>query len=384
MKNFRIDTLAGRNKLPPRQAPYFIKLDKGQSLGYRQGKTGGSWLARLINADDKTLYFKIVVNVNDPQKEYGEAVKQAQEWFSLQEKGVKTDYLLKDAIDDYLNYLQKEKSAAVHKTAAGVLKGIPERLQKIPVHELTTRQLDKWRVSFLSESKDAELVRRSQNTSNRRWSDLRACLNRAFQQGYVVDKTAWDRIQPYKKAQKGRQIFWTPREANNLLTAAKALNRDFYRLIKAGLLTGCRIGELTSLKVKDFDKANELLSIKASKTGHREVFLSTPAVTFFKAMAKDKHPAAWLLDYKGREWPEDYHHKLFRRCRKNAEIDPDSTFYCARHYHISQGLQAGISVDLIAKNCGTSPAMIHQFYGKFTRTAQKEAAAKLGNAMGIE
>jgi len=385
MEIFRIDTAAGRKKLDPRPAPYFVKIDKGKALGYRKGKNCGSWVARMVEGDGKNIYYKIEVNgVDDPQREYGEALKLAQTWFSLQERGVKTRYLLRDAIEDYLAYLQTEKSNTVHKTAASVLAGIPKKTMETPVHELTTRQLDKWRTSFLQKSDDAELLRRSQNTSNRRWSDLRACLNRAFQQGYVADKTAWERIQPYRRAQRGRQIFWTQAEVTRLQTASNAISKDFYNLVQAGLLTGCRVGELRTLKLKNFDKENELLDIVESKTGHREVFLSASAVTFFKTMSRDKHPEAWLLGYNNRQWPEDYHHKLFRIARKNAEIDPESTFYCARHYHISQGLQAGISVDLIAKNCGTSPAMIHQFYGKFTRASQKEAAIKLGIAMGLE
>lgn len=309
---FRLDTAAGRKKLEPRPAPYFVKIDKGKALGYRKGQTGGSWVARIISADSKTIYFKIKVDTEDPQKEYGQALKAAQEWFSLQDKGVKTDYLLKDAVADYLAYLQTEKSRTVFTTAASVLKGIPEKLLECPVYELTTRELDKWRVSFLKQSDDSEVLRRSQNTSNRRWSDLRACLNRAFQQGYVSDKNAWERVQPYRRAQRGRQIFWTPEEVVRLLEEAKKISTDFYNLLHAALLTGCRIGELRALRAKDFDKENEVLDILESKTGHRQVFLSESAVKFFKALSKDKHPAAWLLDYRNRQWPEDYHHKLFR------------------------------------------------------------------------
>ena len=384
MGKFRIETKVGRDRLTPRSSAYYQKIHKGRSLGYLKGKTGGSWVARVIEPGKKQAFHKIEVPTDDPQEEYGIALDAAQEWFKLFDAGVQTDYLLQDAISDYLEYLRAEKSGTVHNTARTVLKGIPESLQKTPVHKLTTRQMDKWRTSFLVSSNDSELIRRSQNTSNRRWCDLRACLNRSFQQGYVSDKTNWERIQPYKRVQKGRQVFWNTEEVKQILNASKSLNGDFYNLIKAGLLTGCRIGELRALKVKDFDRANQLLEIQTSKTGYRDMFLSPDAYTFLTKQTIDKHPTAWLLDYKSRQWPEDYHHKLFRKIRKKITIDPESTFYCARHFHISQGLQAGISPELIAKNVGTSPAMIHQFYGKFTRTAQKEAAAAIGAVLGVE
>lgn len=374
----RIDTAAGRKRLPVRKEVYYYKVDKGKHIGYRKGKTGGSWWARLT-VNQQRAFQQLEFKSSDPQKEWGVALKLAQEWFKLQEQGVNVDYAVSDAIMDYITYLEQEKSAAVFKTAQAVLKSVPASLQETPVHKLTTRQLDKWRKTFLKKG-DKEQVRRSQNTSNRRWSDLRACLNRAFQQGYVADKTAWERIQPYKKAQRGRQIFWTPEEVAGLLAAAQNIDRDFYKLLQAGLLTGCRIGELRSLKVKDF--AHGQLSING-KTGIRDMQLSSTSIKFCKRQAKNKTPEAWLLDYRGRQWPEDLHHKMFRKVRSMVKVDPDSTFYCARHYFISVGLQAGISADLIAKNVGTSPAMIFQFYGKFTGESQKEAAEIIDQALGI-
>ena len=382
MRKFRIDTKAGREKLEPRSSAYYKKIDKGKSIGYLKGKTGGSWVARLITPGENQQFHKIHVQNTDPQKVYGEALKKAQEWFDLKSRGVQTDYLLNDAIEDYILYLRTEKSNDVWKTAANVLKNIPPQLKNTPVYKLTTHQLDRWRTFVVKQSDDPETVRKSKNTSNRRWSDLRACLNRAFKQGYVADRTAWERITPYKKVIKGRQIFWTPEEVERILEESRKLNPDYYRLIKGALLTGARIGELRSLKVKDL--LDDILQIRAGKTGHRDMFLSSAATRFLKLSSRNKTPEAWLLDYHGRQWPEDYHHKLFRKIRQLAGINPESTFYCARHFYISRGLQAGITPDLIAKNCGTSPAMIHQFYGKFTRKAQKEAAAKIGAALGIQ
>lgn len=112
--------------------------------------------------------------------------------------------------------------------------------------------------------------------------------------------------------------------------------------------------------------------------------LSPSAFSFLIERSKSKHPEAFLLDYRGRQWPEDYHHKIFRKLRAKTEIDQDSTFYCCRHFYISQGLRADVSVELIAKNVGTSPAMIHQFYGKFTKSSQKMAAAQVDAALGID
>jgi len=375
-----LKTKIGRDRLAPRPAPYFIPLGQGESLGLRKNKVGHQWVARLLH-DGKYQSTTLGVEEQDPQKEFGVARHAAQEWFGKHRKGVKVDYTLKDAIADYLEYLQAEKSLVVSKTAKGVLENIPTDLQRVPVDQLTTRQLDKWRVSFVVNNGDADTLRRSQNTSNRRWSDLRACLNRTFQQGYITDKSAWERIKPYGKVQRGRQIFWTTEEAQQLLEQAYSTSRDMGSIVEAGLLTGCRIGELKALRVGDFD--GETLTISDSKTGHRQMFLSHPAIKLFKKLAKNKMPKAWLFTYQGRQWSEDRHHKLFRQIREQVAIPEDSTFYCCRHYYISKALMVGVSVELIAKNVGTSADMIHRFYGKFTAKAQQEAVALAGESLGI-
>lgn len=375
-----LKTKSGRDKLAPRPAPYFMPLDQGASLGLRKNKTGHQWVARLLH-EGKYTSTSLDIEERDPQKEYGAALRAAQEWFNHQRQGVKVDYTLRDAIIDYIDYLQAEKSVAVWKTAKGVLDNIPEPLLRVPVHQLSTRQLDQWRVSYVINEGDPDTLRRSQNTSNRRWSDLRACLNRAFQQGYVTDKSIWERIKPYGRVQRGRQIFWTAEEAQRLLGCAYETSPDLGLIIEAGLLTGCRIGELKALRADDFD--GETLTISDSKTGHRQMFLSRPAIKLFKKLSKNKISKAWLLTFQGRQWAEDRHHKLFRQAREKAGIHEESTFYCCRHYYISKALAAGVSVELIAKNVGTSADMIHRFYGKFTAKSQREAVAIAGENLGI-
>ena len=380
MKAISLKTKISRDKLPPRPAPYFQSLDQGQSLGLRKNLSGHQWVARLLH-EGKYESKILQVDEQDPQKEFGTALRAAQEWFSLRIQGVKVEYTLKDAVTDYLAYLQAEKSITVWKTCKEVLEKIPKGLQKIPVHQLATRKLDQWRTSFVVNDGDADTLRRSQNTSNRRWSDLRACLNRAFQMGYVIDKSAWERIKPYGRVQRGRQIFWTVEEAQRLLHSAYTESVDFGLIVEAGLLTGCRIGELKALRASDFD--GETLNIADSKTGHRQMFLSSPAIKFFKKLSKNKTPRAWIFTFQGRPWTEDRHHKLFRQVRGKSQINEESTFYCCRHFYISRALESGISVELISKNVGTSPDMIFKFYGKFTARAQREAVNIAGEALGF-
>jgi hypothetical protein len=55
----------------------------------------GYEVARLITPGESQQFHKIQIETHDPQKEYGEALNNAQKWFDLKSQGVQTNYILK-------------------------------------------------------------------------------------------------------------------------------------------------------------------------------------------------------------------------------------------------------------------------------------------------
>ena len=62
-----------------------------------------------------------------------------------------------------------------------------------------------------------------------------------------------------------RQRWLTVQDATRLQNACAA---DFKPLVRAALLTGCRAGELLSLRASDFDVRSKTLLISDSKSGN--------------------------------------------------------------------------------------------------------------------
>ena len=46
-----LGSASGRAKLKQRREPYWVAIIRGCALGYRKGKTGGSWIARVPGKD---------------------------------------------------------------------------------------------------------------------------------------------------------------------------------------------------------------------------------------------------------------------------------------------------------------------------------------------
>ena len=81
-KVIKLTTESERAECPPRKAPYWVKVKKGQALGYQRGPYGAVWVARLNRQGRKIIG---VPPEESPQSEYpmltyAEAMAAAETW----------------------------------------------------------------------------------------------------------------------------------------------------------------------------------------------------------------------------------------------------------------------------------------------------------------
>jgi integrase len=156
------------------------------------------------------------------------------------------------------------------------------KLGKIELKNLTTKQIEDWRNAIAQQPArvrtksgdtqkhrehdrgDDEAIRARRATTNRCLGQLKAALNRAWRNGKVADRNAWQRVQPFKGVGAARERYLTIGEATRLLNGC---DRDFRLLCRAALETGARYGELTRLKVADFNPDTGMLLIRTRQVG---------------------------------------------------------------------------------------------------------------------
>ena len=61
--------------------------------------------------------------------------------------------------------------------------------------------------------------------------------------------------------------------------------------------------------------------------------------------------------------------------RWRAGLDPEGTFYALRHSYISRAIEAGMPLNVLAENCGTSVRMIEKTYAKVLANKRREFIA---------
>lgn len=362
-----ISSKTQRGKLKPRREPYWHKLQLGGYLGYRRTKHGGTWVARCRTKNSKQQYesFGELSEYSDGEQ-FDEAQKLCWDWFKS--LGAKTGaaYIINDVIDDYVKHIEINNSPASAKDIQQRLaKHAKPKLGNIRITKLSMADVSGWRDSLVRLSDDKEDVRKSKDGANRLLSMLKAGLNLAYRKDIVGTDKAWRRVSAFKDVGIARKIFLTNKQAESLL---KTTNGNFRSLVKSALLTGARYGEIANAKVEDFDLHQKVLRLDG-KTGPRDCYLSTETLKHLTSLTVDKLPSAFLhIKEDGSNWGKAHQQRPMSDAIKKAKLPKETTFYALRHTHISRALLAGVNVQVIAENCGTSVRMIEKHYGKFMQS----------------
>jgi integrase len=173
----------------------------------------------------------------------------------------------------------------------------------------------------------------------------------AYREGKVATDDAWRRVQPFQKVDTAKVRYLTDDETTRLVNACGA---DLRAIVTAALLTGCRYGELTTLRPGDVDLDANMLTIRASKGGAaRHIVLTDEAAEFFKQQCHGKKVADLLLKREdGDAWGKSEQFRRLRAACAAAKISPAVSFHILRHTHASRLAMRGVPMAVIASQLG--------------------------------
>ncbi len=410
-----LETRTARARLYHRHKPYYRLIDPGCHLGYYKGSRGGAWSARYFLGNgkyaEKTLGLADDVQDADGKSvlTFAEAQKRARAWFGIQAR-LKTGeghigpYTVSDAWQDYLHWFgSHRKSLKAMRASAEVL--ILPPLGEIDVATLTTAKLRAWHeklaatparlrskkgapVRHRETSDDADAVRRRKATANRVLTILKAALNHAWREGKAATDEAWRRVKPFHNVAAPRIRYITQGECQKLVAACEP---EFRPLVQAALYTGCRYGELTALKVSDYDPVNVTLRIRTSKSGKpRHVYVNEEAASFFEAaIASDsgsRHGEELIFTRPdGSGWATSHQVRPLLRACERAEIAPSISFHILRHTYASLLVMAGAPLQVVAHNLGHSDTrMTERHYAHLASSYIADTIRALAPRLGVE
>jgi integrase len=383
-KYVKLDSKTARLKLPPRKEPYYTQIETGLCLGYARREAGpGAWVRRelvagtyryatLGAADDLgAADSRDMLTFDQARKAAGAAVVPT---------GAKVS--VARALDAYLA-AHAAKSTHGKETKQRADKWIRPPLGAVRVDRITKAQLELWLAGMVREDTEDEpdARRKSQDSANRVLTILKAALNHAFvdDANGIPSDTAWRRVKAFRAVGGAREDHFDATQVRTLIAKAATFDKPFATLLEVGYLTGARMGELAALDVRDLDAGRHTLHIRTGKTGARVVTLTNEAARFLSRVAGKRAPIVPLLPRAdGDRWGKSEHSRPFKRAAALAELPATASFYALRHSHISRAIEGGMSLSLVAENCGTSLLMIQKNYAKVLASTRRDSIEQTG------
>ncbi len=385
-KNTKIDSPTSRGKLVSNKSGYWVTVSKGFSLGYRKGVTSGRWVARIISDGKRHETFigeaDDILDANGIDVfTYAQAQTKARSWQNRMinghgaENGKGLEALtVADAATDYLKDYESGKTKGGGKALRDLQNNIktfvlPE-LGNIKLSKLTKQKIETWRDAivnspprrrskFGSEPRfdlvqvDKDYIRRRRASGNRVLTVLKAILNNTYSKYSIGNKEAWTNVKAFREVSAPKIRWLTDEEARRLTNAAPA---EVKRLIVAALLTGARYGELTALRVSDFNLKNKSIFIEMSKSGKsRHVHLTDEGVSLFKSLTVGRKSGERVfIRANGSVWQKSDQFRYMKAGCEAARIEPAIGFHILRHTYASRLAMRSVSMSVIAAQLGHS------------------------------
>lgn len=396
---------AARQSLRGVKNPTYWRIRKGRFLGYLCSETAkeGTWYA-AVTLENGHRRSKAVGRANDicPTDgidflDFYQALQRAEIWFGYQDDAIPDvvrvnlknpfpqipsapPYTVGNAICDFLCWYREHRKA-FDQYFYDYKNHVIDQLGSIPLADLTAAQLETWRTEFVygapiiavgrggqkkygPKSDDPERLRKRRVSANGLLGKLKSALNHAFEYGYVETDRAWAPVKMFRRVNPDYQSkHLTLEQAQSLIDVSPDV---VARVIKGGLTTGCRIGDLLKMRVGDYLSDLGRIKVVAQKTDrHYHIALSDEGVELFNSLtagrATDQHI---FLNENGRPWHYHTFRKFFSTAQFDAGFAPFFNFHRIRHTYAAHAIMAGLPTKVVASQLGHSTTvMVESRYG---------------------
>ena len=416
VRDTNLEKPAARTRLAPRGKPYWRVLESGLHLGYRRTRTGGgSWVARrfigqrkysehglafaddLQDADDATVLT------------FSQAQQKAREWWKAAERAelglapVGGPFTIENAFDAYFADRDRRGSKGLAKDRAAARVRILPALGGVELAKLTTKRIRDWHTGLAASSKlvrtgrvvkktrkshavdtnDPDAVRARRATANRTLTVLKAALNHAYHEGRVTGDEPWRKVKPFREVDAAVVHYLSDAEIRRLVNATQG---HFRNLVRGALVTGCRYGELTRMRVSDFNASAGTVTVRLSKAGKpRHVVLADEGRALFEQMTAGRAPQDLIFrrdDHAA--WGASHQQRPLEQASRVAKLDPLATFHILRHTYASSLAMKGVPMGVIAAQLGHSDTrMTEKHYAHLSPSYVSDTIRAALPALGI-
>ena len=340
---------------------------------------------------------------------FSDAQEKAREWWKIAERAelglapLDGPYTVAKALDAYFADRERRGSKGLAKDRAAARARILPALGDVELAKLTTKRIRDWHTGLATapklvrtgrtvkkaqkihavDAKDADAVRARRSTANRTLTVLKAALNHAFHDGRVTSDEAWRKVKPFRGADASVVHFLSEDECRRVVNACAG---GFRSLVRAALLTGCRYGELTRMRARDFNADAGTITVRESKSGKpRHVALTDEGKSLFAELTAGRTGREPIFTrHDGKTWGASHQQRPLDAASARAKIEPAATFHILRHTYASALAMRGVPMGVIAAQLGHSDTrMTEKHYAHLSPNYVAETVRAALPALGV-
>lgn len=300
------------------------------------------------------------------------------------------DLTVAELCDDYLAQCRHKRSPASFAIECGrVRRHIKPLLGRKKLNALTRSDLLRFMADVAkgrtaadvrTKARGRAIVRGGNGTARRTMTLMSAMLGYAVDHGYRDDNPALG----IKKPPEGkRERFLSMEELGRLGKALwgaedSGINRTALEAIRLLALTGCRKGEIVSLRWSEVDLEHGFLRLAESKTGPKVVFLGPPAM---ELLCNRPRESEWVFPNAKGNGPIAAVPRIWDRIRREAGLE-DVRLHDLRHSFASVGAATGSSLVIIGALLGHRDAKTTARYAHLADAPVRHAADQVSSLIG--
>lgn len=410
MVNFRFHDMADIEALPFRDSPFWHWLLTSRHIGiHRPDSRTCNWTARIMTKDRRYIQKCLgpAIDHGRGRIESEEAVRRAYEWFDTGDVQAIANiarpvgrmkevnfcpigaiYSVGHALKDYTEWTKIARSAGGHYNNLSLINyHLVDDLIHVPLQEFNARDLKKLALKVIEtppkfgfarqkarvsiDDLNADELRKRKRTFNSLVTILRMAFQHAWDNAHISSERPWRCLKRISVNHSPRTIFLTREECGRLLNFCTPALR---KLTLAGLYSGCRVGELSNLRVEDVGYQIFGIYIAAFKRSPaRFVFLPDEGMAFFLNCCEGKTSRDYVFrSDMGKVWRKQ-HTSLFRRAVSNAKLPPEFVFHGLRHTYASDLVRQGVPLEVITRQLGHADVKtVSSTYGHLAEQFREE------------
>jgi len=257
---------------------------------------------------------------------------------------------LKDVILKYNARIYSKKTLEMYRIS---LEGFIRIIGEKPLGLVTFNDFEYYkseRIKFVTET-----------TVNINLRTIKAAMNYA-KNSNAIDINPGKRVKLFNIPEKKR-LYFTDEQIETLIKVIADI--QLVHIVKFGLHTGCRLGEIVNLQWKDINFEKEVINIinkenfltKTRK--ERSIPCSKYLFNILNELAKVtdgillfRHPDDYIFNRNGIQFKADYISKQFKKAIRQANLEEKFHFHVLRHTFITNLVKKNININYIQRLAG--------------------------------